>query len=111
MALGTVTSVCSAPIPLLARLIRFLSTRTLPIEDRRRKKRRGSSSAIVAESGNIDDINHSARHDRFTRALAMLRTKTVEMPPRKHDNLPAIRQLPLTMTLLHSCNEERLFSS
>jgi propionyl-CoA carboxylase beta chain len=42
-----------------------------------------------AERGTIDDVimPHATR-PRIARALAMPRTKTVEMPPRKHDNLP-----------------------
>ncbi len=42
-----------------------------------------------AECGYIDDVimPHATR-PRVARALAMLRGKTVEMPGRKHDNLP-----------------------
>ena len=32
------------------------------------------------------ELREARRHD--ARALAMLRTTEVEMPPRKHDNLP-----------------------
>jgi propionyl-CoA carboxylase beta chain len=47
------------------------------------------SSFIAAERGYIDDVimPHSTRK-RIARALAMLRGKQVEMPRRKHDNLP-----------------------
>ncbi|MGA8080181.1 MAG: acyl-CoA carboxylase subunit beta, partial [Xanthobacteraceae bacterium] len=47
------------------------------------------SPFIAAERGYIDDVilPHATR-PRIARALAMLRTKTVELPPRKHDNLP-----------------------
>ncbi len=47
------------------------------------------SPFIAAERGYIDDVimPHATR-PRIARALAMLRGKTVEMPPRKHDNLP-----------------------
>ena len=42
-----------------------------------------------AERGYIDDVimPHSTRR-RLARALAMLKNKHVEMPSRKHDNLP-----------------------
>jgi propionyl-CoA carboxylase beta chain len=47
------------------------------------------SPFIAAERGYIDDVimPHATR-PRIARALAMLRTKTVELPGRKHDNLP-----------------------
>ena len=47
------------------------------------------SPFVAAERGYIDDVimPHSTRK-RIARALAMLRTKKVEMPARKHDNLP-----------------------
>ena len=47
------------------------------------------SPFIAAERGYIDDVimPHSTRK-RLARALAMLRGKKVEMPGRKHDNLP-----------------------
>jgi propionyl-CoA carboxylase beta chain len=47
------------------------------------------SPFIAAERGYIDDVilPHATR-SRIARALAMLRGKTVEMPARKHDNLP-----------------------
>jgi propionyl-CoA carboxylase beta chain len=47
------------------------------------------SPFIAAERGYIDDvIMPSATRPRIARALALLRNKTVEMPGRKHDNLP-----------------------
>ncbi len=47
------------------------------------------SSYVAAERGYIDDVimPHSTRK-RLARALAMLKNKHVEMPGRKHDNLP-----------------------
>jgi propionyl-CoA carboxylase beta chain len=47
------------------------------------------SPFIAAERGYIDDVimPHATR-PRIARALAMLRGKTVELPGRKHDNLP-----------------------
>jgi propionyl-CoA carboxylase beta chain len=47
------------------------------------------SPFAVAERGYIDDVimPHSTRR-RVARALALLREKQVEMPARKHDNLP-----------------------
>ena len=47
------------------------------------------SPFIAAERGYIDDVimPHATR-PRIARAFAMLRGKTVEMPGRKHDNLP-----------------------
>jgi propionyl-CoA carboxylase beta chain len=47
------------------------------------------SPFVAAERGYIDDVimPHSTRR-RIARALAMLRDKHVEMPRRKHDNLP-----------------------
>ena len=47
------------------------------------------SPFIAAERGYIDDVimPHSTRR-RIARALAMLKGKQVEMPRRKHDNLP-----------------------
>jgi hypothetical protein len=46
-----------------------------------------------AERGYVDDVimPHSARR-RIARALAMLRDKRVEMPVKKHDNLPCERE-------------------
>ena len=47
------------------------------------------SPFIAAENGYIDDvIMPRATRRRIARALAMLRGKQVEMPRRKHDNLP-----------------------
>ena len=47
------------------------------------------SPFVAAERGYIDDVimPHATR-ERIARALAMLRGKKVEMPARKHDNLP-----------------------
>jgi len=47
------------------------------------------SPFVAAERGYIDDVimPHSTRR-RIARALAMLRNKHVELPSRKHDNLP-----------------------
>src|SRR5215203_3007013 len=47
------------------------------------------SPFVAAERGYIDEVimPHSTRR-RIARALAMLRDKKVEMPIRKHDNLP-----------------------
>jgi propionyl-CoA carboxylase beta chain len=47
------------------------------------------SPFVAAERGYIDDVimPHSTRK-RIARALAMLRGKKVELPARKHDNLP-----------------------
>jgi propionyl-CoA carboxylase beta chain len=47
------------------------------------------SPFVAAERGYIDDVimPHATRQ-RICRALAMLRSKHVEMPARKHDNLP-----------------------
>ena len=47
------------------------------------------SPFIAAERGYIDDVimPHATRR-RIARALAMLRGKKVEMPAKKHDNLP-----------------------
>ena len=44
---------------------------------------------VAAERGYIDDVimPHATR-GRIARALAMLREKRLEMPARKHDNLP-----------------------
>jgi propionyl-CoA carboxylase beta chain len=44
---------------------------------------------VAAERGYIVDVimPHSTRK-RIAQALAMLRMKRVELPPRKHDNLP-----------------------
>ena len=47
------------------------------------------SPFVAAERGYIDDVimPHSTRR-RIARALAMLRDKRVEIPVKKHDNLP-----------------------
>ena len=60
-----------------------IATRTKEYEER------FLSPFIAAERGYIDDVimPHATR-SRIARALAMLRGKTVEMPGRKHDNLP-----------------------
>ena len=44
---------------------------------------------VAAERGYIDDVimPHSTRR-RIARALAMLKDKKVEIPVKKHDNLP-----------------------
>lgn len=47
------------------------------------------SPFVAAERGYIDEvIEPSATRKRIARALAMLRTKKVEAPAKKHDNLP-----------------------
>jgi propionyl-CoA carboxylase beta chain len=52
-------------------------------------EKRFLSPFIAAERGYVDDvIMPRATRPRIVRALAMLRGKTVEMPGRKHDNLP-----------------------
>jgi propionyl-CoA carboxylase beta chain len=58
-------------------------------ERTREYEERFLSPFIAAERGYIDDVimPHSTRR-RIARALAMLRGKKVEMPARKHDNLP-----------------------
>ena len=60
-----------------------IAARTKEYEDR------FLSPFAAAERGYIDDVikPHSTRR-RIARALAMLRDKKVEMPARKHDNLP-----------------------
>ena len=60
-----------------------IAARTKEYEDR------FLSPFIAAERGYIDDVimPHSTRR-RIARALAMLRDKHVEMPVKKHDNLP-----------------------
>jgi propionyl-CoA carboxylase beta chain len=47
------------------------------------------SPFVAAERGYIDDVimPHSTRR-RIARGLAMLRDKHLDMPKRKHDNLP-----------------------
>jgi propionyl-CoA carboxylase beta chain len=60
-----------------------IAARTKEYEDR------FLSPFIAAERGYIDDVimPHSTRR-RIARALGMLRDKKVEMPAKKHDNLP-----------------------
>src|SRR5579864_7671758 len=60
-----------------------IAARTKEYEDR------FLSPFIAAERGYLDDVimPHSTRR-RIARALAMLRDKQVEMPAKKHDNLP-----------------------
>ena len=60
-----------------------IAARTKEYEDR------FLSPFAAAERGYVDDVimPHSTRR-RIARALAMLKGKTVEMPKRKHDNLP-----------------------
>src|SRR3954463_15139061 len=60
-----------------------IAARTKEYEDR------FLSPFVAAERGYIDDVimPHSTRR-RIARALAMLRDKKVEMPTKKHDNLP-----------------------
>jgi propionyl-CoA carboxylase beta chain len=60
-----------------------IAARTAEYEDR------FLSPFIAAERGYIDDVimPHSTRR-RIARALAMLRDKQVEIPVKKHDNLP-----------------------
>src|SRR5689334_19876052 len=60
-----------------------IAARTKEYEDR------FLSPFAAAERGYIDDVimPHSTRR-RIARALAMLKNKHVEMPARKHDNLP-----------------------
>jgi propionyl-CoA carboxylase beta chain len=60
-----------------------IAARTKEYEDR------FLSPFVAAERGYIDDvIMPNATRARIARALAMLRAKRVEMPARKHDNLP-----------------------
>ena len=60
-----------------------IAARTKEYEDR------FLSPFVAAERGYLDDVimPHSTRR-RIARALAMLRDKKVEMPAKKHDNLP-----------------------
>src|SRR6476619_3234687 len=60
-----------------------IAARTREYEDR------FLSPFVAAERGYIDDVimPHSTRR-RIARALAMLRDKKVEVPAKKHDNLP-----------------------
>ncbi len=60
-----------------------IAARTKEYEDR------FLSPFVAAERGYIDEvIRPHATRKRIARALAMLRNKAVEMPARKHDNLP-----------------------
>jgi propionyl-CoA carboxylase beta chain len=60
-----------------------IAARTKEYEDR------FLSPFVAAERGYIDDvIMPRATRPRIAKALAMLRGKRVEMPARKHDNLP-----------------------
>ena len=60
-----------------------IAARTKEYEDR------FLSPFVAAERGYIDDvIMPRTTRRRIARALAMLRGKRVEMPVRKHDNLP-----------------------
>jgi propionyl-CoA carboxylase beta chain len=62
---------------------RKIAARTKEYEDR------FLSPFAAAERGYIDDvIRPHATRARITRALAMLRDKRLELPSRKHDNLP-----------------------
>ena len=60
-----------------------IAARTKEYEDR------FLSPFIAAERGYLDDVimPHSTRR-RIARALAMLKDKKVEIPAKKHDNLP-----------------------
>jgi propionyl-CoA carboxylase beta chain len=60
-----------------------IASRTKEYEDR------FLSPFVAAERGYIDEVimPHATRR-RLARALAMLRNKQVELPRRKHDNLP-----------------------
>jgi propionyl-CoA carboxylase beta chain len=60
-----------------------IAARTKEYEDR------FLSPFVAAERGYIDEVimPHATRR-RIARALAMLRHKQVELPVRKHDNLP-----------------------
>jgi propionyl-CoA carboxylase beta chain len=60
-----------------------IAARTREYEDR------FLSPFVAAERGYIDEVIMPATtRRRLCRALAMLREKRVEMPGRKHDNLP-----------------------
>ncbi len=60
-----------------------IAARTKEYEDR------FLSPFVAAERGYIDEvIMPRATRRRLVRALAMLRGKKVEMPAKKHDNLP-----------------------
>jgi len=70
-------------IQMMIFLARIELSRTKEYEDR------FLSPFIAAERGYIDDVimPHSTRR-RIARALAMLRDKKMEIPAKKHDNLP-----------------------
>jgi propionyl-CoA carboxylase beta chain len=55
----------------------------------REYEQRFLSPFVAAERGYLDEVimPHATRR-RLCRALAMLQAKHVEMPARKHDNLP-----------------------
>ena len=55
----------------------------------RKYEARFMSPFVAPERGYIDEVimPHSTRR-RVTRALAMLRSKAVEQPWKKHDNIP-----------------------
>ncbi|MGU3493225.1 acyl-CoA carboxylase subunit beta [Xanthobacteraceae bacterium A53D] len=58
-------------------------------EQTRKYEERFLSPFVAAERGYIDEVimPHSTRR-RIARALAMLRSKKIEQPAKKHDNLP-----------------------
>src|SRR5262245_37484195 len=64
-----------------------IAARTKEYEDR------FLSPFVAAERGYIDEVimPHATRR-RLCRALAMPREKKIEMPPRKHDNLPLCKR-------------------
>ena len=68
---------------LIIEFLMLIAARTKEYEDR------FLSPFVAAERGYIDDVimPHSTRR-RIARALAMLKDKHVEMPAKKHDNLP-----------------------
>ena len=68
---------------LIIESLMLIAARTKEYEDR------FLSPFVAAERGYIDDVimPHSTRR-RIARALAMLKDKHVEMPMKKHDNLP-----------------------
>jgi propionyl-CoA carboxylase beta chain len=60
-----------------------IAARTREYEDR------FLSPFVAAERGYVDDvIMPRATRPRIARALSMLQGKRVEMPSRKHDNMP-----------------------
>ena len=65
------------------RATRKIAARTKEYEDR------FLSPFVAAERGYIDESSsRTATRRRLLRALAMLRAKAVEAPPKKHDNIP-----------------------